>query len=852
MSLRIIAAILEKDARSLYPLILMVMLVFAGDVLFMRLDPMGAWSMFRAPVVLLAGTALVLAVFQLDPPASQVDDWLCRPVPRVELLIAKLVMLFVVLRLSLTVATLVIELALGTSVPETLQRAVLFHDSNASAFFTSAVALLPLLLIIALVTRTLLQGIGVLLGLFICAFVIPTPFVTAPGPLQPSIGEALFGVGMGWLATLPGALVAFVLFGVVCWLVFWQRRIRAARVVLVVTMTTLVVLTLLPMWLLPWNAVYAAQTALVRPQPSSTPDSSAIYLRNTRTCFAATQVRDLTMNPAFSEARRAAGVRDWTSEDQAEAGPEAVTFLTSIEPRRVPPEWRLHLTYVSAKYFSTSGSPPIYSLRPIVYEAEGSSLSHAWVLPEPAASRLSQEPQVELELHYYLALLEPHGFRLPADGRRHAVPKLGYCSAKPDTTGSFIEVDCFSGFDHPAQVSIELEDIPASRVLGPPPDLAPRWARSPFGQSVRLQIGSPWLSKGDHVTVTAWTLAGYVDESLKLPGILGSDTRTCPLPTSGGNHFHQALWRDSAQHEATSVTVDQGVQLEVLDFGGQGSPVLLLAGLGASAHSYDELAPLLAQKHRVVAITRRGTGYSSKPAFGFDTPRLAQDVLQVMDALKLEKPLLVGHSIAGEELTWLGGHHPERFRGLVYLDAAYDRSGNAILKSRQSVLSRSLPPEPPIPPEAARNYQAMSALLAERGHVRPTEGELIAMWNVHKPFLAGTLGMDARTGQAIAAAIEAPNYAAIKVPALAIYAIPDPGKPLPAWYDVNDVELKATLEELGRLNQDFRRKNIESFRRGVREGEALELRNADHYLIQSNQQQVIDAIETFSLKVKER
>jgi hypothetical protein len=40
------------------------------------------------------------------------------------------------------------------------------------------------------------------------------------------------------------------------------------------------------------------------------------------------------------------------------------------------------------------------------------------------------------------------------------------------------------------------------------------------------------------------------------------------------------------------------------------------------------------------------------------------------------------------------------------------------MKSRQSVLSRSLAAEPPIPPEAMRNYPAMSALLAERGHVR--------------------------------------------------------------------------------------------------------------------------------------
>jgi non-heme chloroperoxidase len=851
MNLRIVGAILKKDVRSLYPLILMVALLFAADVLYMRMDVWAAWGGLRTPLLMLAGTVLMLAVFQLDPPASQVDDWLCRPVPRAELLVAKLVLLFAVLRLSQVVATLVIEPALGTSVAETLQRALLFHDSNTTELYNYGVALLPLPLITALVTRTVIQGIGVLLGMFICAFVIPTPFVTAPGPLQPAIGDALFGVGMSWLAFTPGGLVAFVLFGVACWLALWRRRVRAARFVLVASMLALVVLLLLPMWLLPWKHVYAAQTALVNPQVPPASDTSAIYLRNAHTCFAATRVRDLAADAAFTEARRAVSVRDWTYEDQAAAGPESVAFVTSIEPRRLPPDWRVGLTYVSAEYSSTPGSSPIYSLRPTLYETDGSSLSHAWVLPEHALRQLSSDPQVQLELHYYLALLQPHEFRLPADGLPHAVPKLGYCSAKLDATGSSIEVNCFSGFDQPAQVSAELEDIPASRVYGLP-DYSPRWARWPFGKSVRLHIGSPRLARGDHITVTAWTLAGYVDESLKLPGILGSDTRTCPLPSSEGRHFQQALWRDSAKHEATSITVDQGVQLEVLDFGGQGSPILLLAGLGATAHSYDELAPMLAQKHRVVAITRRGTGYSSRPDFGFDTPRLAQDVLQVMDALKLERVLLVGHSIAGEELTWLGGHHPGRFDGLVYLDAAYDRSGNAVMKSRQSVLSRSLPPEPPIPPEATRNYQAMSALLAERGHVRLTEGELIALWNVNKPFLAGTLAMDVRSGQAIVAAIEAPNYAAIKVPALAIYAIPDPRKALPPWYDANDAELMATLEEIGRIGNETRRKNVEVFRRGVVNGGTLELPNATHYLIQSNPQQVLDAIETFSLQVKDQ
>jgi len=46
-------------------------------------------------------------------------------------------------------------------------------------------------------------------------------------------------------------------------------------------------------------------------------------------------------------------------------------------------------------------------------------------------------------------------------------------------------------------------------------------------------------------------------------------------------------------------------------------------------------------------------------------------MLAVLDALKLNRPVLAGHSIAGEELSSVGTRHPERIAGLIYLDAAY-------------------------------------------------------------------------------------------------------------------------------------------------------------------------------------
>jgi pimeloyl-ACP methyl ester carboxylesterase len=129
-------------------------------------------------------------------------------------------------------------------------------------------------------------------------------------------------------------------------------------------------------------------------------------------------------------------------------------------------------------------------------------------------------------------------------------------------------------------------------------------------------------------------------------------------------------WKDPAAHSVRFVTVDRGVRLEVLDWAGSGRPLLLLTGNGNSAHVFDALAPKLAASYHVYGLTRRGFWPSSEPRSGYDADRLADDVLEVIRSLKIAKPVLIGHSIAGEELSSIGSRHPEKVAGLVYLDAA--------------------------------------------------------------------------------------------------------------------------------------------------------------------------------------
>lgn len=834
-----VRAVFAKDLRSLLPIAILAMLLSAADVVIQQWQLVPMWGQFRQMLLILVGGVLTLSVFQLDSGVSVVDDWLCRPVRKRDLLLGKLSLLFAVTYLPAALTTFFVDLAVGAPLRECLQDALLLRKS-----LVPLVA--PMLLLTAIVTRTLVQALAVFIGLFICVFVIPGPFVAAPGPMNLHIGDALLR-GQDWLVMVPAQVLPLLFVPLGFWLVYWRRRILAARILLVAATGVMLLVFLLPMWLLPWESVFSLQRTL---EGARAPRIAApIYLRSNRACFPATLAGELRSDAAFNAAREASNVRMWSNEDLRDSGPDSLAFLSSIGIRRLPHEWGFKVNHVRADYYGSAGKP-LFSLRPTDF-SDGTS--HAWVVPAFAVRELAAEEMLTLKLSYSLTLLEPHSYRLPTDGGYHELAGMGFCSAKLATTRDNIEVECFSGSPRHAQISASLNEVPLTRD-STGVDLSPGWTRWLSSQRVKLNIGSPRLAAHDTITVTAWTIAGYRQESVVLPGILGADTASCPLPVVGSNTFQQSQWRDAAPHETSSIGVEAGVQLEVLDFGGTGSPIVLLPGLGATAHSFDELAPQLARHHRVIALTRRGTGYSSRPDFGFDTPRLAQDVVRVMDAMDLSQVLLVGHSIAGDELTWLGGHHPERFTGLVYLDAAYDRARQSGSRepgtaTRLQELSRRLPPEPPRSAAAFRSFEAMSTLLAARGHLPIPEGELIAFWQADKPWLDGLPNMDPRAQQAIVAALRAPGYAAVKVPALAVYAIEDPDAPLRPWYDGNDKELLATLAEIARIRSEVKRKDIELFRRGVAKGQVLEMQNAEHYIIQSNPEEVLEAIEKFSAQL---
>lgn len=293
------------------------------------------------------------------------------------------------------------------------------------------------------------------------------------------------------------------------------------------------------------------------------------------------------------------------------------------------------------------------------------------------------------------------------------------------------------------------------------------------------------------------------------------------------------------------IPVETGVELEVLDWGGSGRAVVLLAGLGNTAHIFDDFAPKLARNCHVYGITRRGHGRSSRPAFGYSADRLADDVLAVLNTLRLDHPVLVGHSIAGEELTSLGSRHSDRLGGLVYLDAAGDRT-KATTDSRIQEIRRVLPP-PPAPGDAdRRNFSALVKFHHRIRGYSPPEGELRETHRVSPDGSVGEYDAPDDVWHAIIGGVQKPDYHSIRVPALAIYAVPRTAKDVAQqWYKLDDPNVQLAVERAYAIGIQSIEEAGREFQDGSPERRVVHLRGADHYVFLSNEEDVLRELKAF-------
>ena len=94
-------------------------------------------------------------------------------------------------------------------------------------------------------------------------------------------------------------------------------------------------------------------------------------------------------------------------------------------------------------------------------------------------------------------------------------------------------------------------------------------------------------------------------------------------------------------------------------------PIVLLHGWPQHWYEWRHQIPVLAKHYRVIAPDLRGLGWSDAPPDGYDKENMGTDVLNLLDALGLERVRLVGHDWGG----WIGFllciRAPERFRRVV-------------------------------------------------------------------------------------------------------------------------------------------------------------------------------------------
>jgi len=98
---------------------------------------------------------------------------------------------------------------------------------------------------------------------------------------------------------------------------------------------------------------------------------------------------------------------------------------------------------------------------------------------------------------------------------------------------------------------------------------------------------------------------------------------------------------------------------------GEGQPLVLISGLGYSSWQWHKMVPFLAEHFQVVTFDNRGIGQSDKPAGPYTAQILAADTVGLLDALGIEKAIVMGHSMGGFIAQAMALDFPQKVEKLI-------------------------------------------------------------------------------------------------------------------------------------------------------------------------------------------
>ncbi len=114
-----------------------------------------------------------------------------------------------------------------------------------------------------------------------------------------------------------------------------------------------------------------------------------------------------------------------------------------------------------------------------------------------------------------------------------------------------------------------------------------------------------------------------------------------------------------------TVSLENGLEVAYESQGSGERTVILVHGYSFAKEVWSRTMPHLSDDWRVIAYDIRGFGDSTKPDGGYDYPTMARDLELFMDALDIDKAVLIGHSMGGILIQDFATTHPDRVSGLV-------------------------------------------------------------------------------------------------------------------------------------------------------------------------------------------
>lgn len=155
----------------------------------------------------------------------------------------------------------------------------------------------------------------------------------------------------------------------------------------------------------------------------------------------------------------------------------------------------------------------------------------------------------------------------------------------------------------------------------------------------------------------------------------------------------------------TGTCKTNGIDVSYVRTGGDKPSVVLLHGLMTNAACWSPLVRALEENYDIVMPDARGHGNSDAPSYGYSYNQLADDVEGLIEAIGLDTPVLLGHSMGGMTAALVASRNSRQLRGLILVDPTFltpqrqrevyesdivDRHRQILSQSKEGFLAESL------------------------------------------------------------------------------------------------------------------------------------------------------------------